>query len=300
MPTLTQLHIDVARNATDDFNPFHDPLRWQNIRDNPFGGPIALGFQLEALALHAVAEHRAARGEPDPLAADGPPFSRLRFSFAGAVRPGDRLEVQVRDTRPSGGGLGNRVLIRQAGGGLVLSGSRSDFDEAPPELAQGHGLPFDPTALPDRELSPDGRWFHKRKYLMTSNGKNFCAAAGIPQHHYFDELAERVRFPPAYTLALVSCALLERARHQGHDFEAQPFVYTAHQFEIDNRLQRRLRSNDRLHLLAGPQQGEPDEEGDGHPPRRVIQQCLGILEDGRLLFRGRVTLAPLAAILATR
>jgi hypothetical protein len=44
-----QIHIDVARNATDDFNPFHDKNRWQNITDNPFVGPIALGFQLECL-----------------------------------------------------------------------------------------------------------------------------------------------------------------------------------------------------------------------------------------------------------
>ena len=47
---FSQAHIDVARNSTDDFNPFHDPLRWQRIEGNPFGSPIALGFQLEFFA----------------------------------------------------------------------------------------------------------------------------------------------------------------------------------------------------------------------------------------------------------
>ncbi len=41
-----QIHIEVARNATDDFNPFHDKNRWQNVASNPFGGPIVLGFKL--------------------------------------------------------------------------------------------------------------------------------------------------------------------------------------------------------------------------------------------------------------
>ena len=27
-----QIHIDVARNATDDFNPFHDGDKWMRIR----------------------------------------------------------------------------------------------------------------------------------------------------------------------------------------------------------------------------------------------------------------------------
>ena len=29
---FNQLHIDVARNATDDFNLFHDSKKWQYIK----------------------------------------------------------------------------------------------------------------------------------------------------------------------------------------------------------------------------------------------------------------------------
>ena len=49
---FSQIHIDAARNASDDFNPFHDPYKWDAINNNPFGSTIVLGFQLEALAAY--------------------------------------------------------------------------------------------------------------------------------------------------------------------------------------------------------------------------------------------------------
>ena len=74
---LTALHIDVARFASDDFNPFHDRHKWQRIAGNPFGGPIALGFQLGACGLEAVRDARraAVRARRVPGAAKHPsPF----------------------------------------------------------------------------------------------------------------------------------------------------------------------------------------------------------------------------------
>jgi len=56
--TFNQIHIDVARNATDDFNLFHDRNRWLRINHNPFQGPIALGFQLESLIEHKIFLYR--------------------------------------------------------------------------------------------------------------------------------------------------------------------------------------------------------------------------------------------------
>ncbi len=41
---FSQIHIDVACNATDDFNLIHDSQRWSRIVNNPFQGPIILGF----------------------------------------------------------------------------------------------------------------------------------------------------------------------------------------------------------------------------------------------------------------
>lgn len=58
-----QIHIDAARNATDDFNPFHDQNKWNRIRDNPSGVPIAPGFQVEALIEYLVTLFRERSGE---------------------------------------------------------------------------------------------------------------------------------------------------------------------------------------------------------------------------------------------
>ena len=66
-----QIHIDIARNSTDDFNPFHDPLRWNNISGNPFGGPIALGFQLEFLCSDRIMRRRAKELAEEPFALVG-------------------------------------------------------------------------------------------------------------------------------------------------------------------------------------------------------------------------------------
>ena len=63
-----QIHIEVARNATDDFNPFHDKHRWHNVADNPFGGPIALGFQLECLIEQHMRLYRKQHGEDELIA----------------------------------------------------------------------------------------------------------------------------------------------------------------------------------------------------------------------------------------
>lgn len=291
---LEQIHIDVVRNATDDFNPFHDPQRWQHIRGNPFGGPVALGFQLAGLALHRIAEQRRANGEAQLAATHGLHYSNYQFTFAGAVPAGGEVEVSVRRTANrihSNGELSNRVLVKHAGR-AVLIGQRRDTRE--PGLPSLPPLPDSLSELPDRHLLPDGRLFLKRKHLMTSNGKNFCVGCLIPQHRYFDELAEKIYFPPAFVLSLVSCALLERARAEGHDFEAHPYVYTAHAFSFDKRVQRRLQSNDRLHLLVGPPQPLGADSGlGGIGIPRIRQTCHGILNDATLVFGGHVELAEL-------
>jgi acyl dehydratase len=298
--TLKQIHIDVVRNATDDFNPFHDPNRWHNIRDNPFNGPIALGFQLAALALDRIAQYRRSSGEDGLADAHGLHFSNYQFTFASAVTPGSALEVQVRKTGnriASQGELSNRVTVKQ-NGRLALMGMRKDTRDPTLVMDGPLGLPPRIEQVPDRSILPDSSYFLKRKYLMTSNGKNFCAGSLIPQHHYFDELADRVYFPPSFILSLVSCALLERAWSKGHDFEDRPYIYTSHSFCFDKRLQRQLKSNDQINLLVSEAETVPVEAGlgaSGVP--QIHHDCLGVLRDNRVLFRGQVGLAELHDVL---
>ena len=291
-----QLHIDVARNTTDDFNPFHDPRRWQLIRENPFGSPIVLGFQTAFLISDRVeALHRGKHGVPGsdafPLA-----FSNYEFRFVGALRPGEVFDVQLRktvDKIASGGGIATRALIRKQSGEPVLMGSVSETS-TPKFLtdAKPTGLPR-LAELADRQPVPDSNYFLKRKYLTTSNGKNFVLAGLAAQQDYFDELAEQIAFPPLFTVALASCALLEKGWQSGYDFHADPVVYTTHQISVDRRLQASLRSNDRLHLLVDGPLRVPDDRTSEPPAGSQTYHVFGLIADNAVLFRARMQLANL-------
>jgi hypothetical protein len=150
----------------------------------------------------------------------------------------------------------------------------------------------------DRSPVGDGRYFLKRKFLNTSNAKNFSLSSLVDQHYYLDELAERVSFPPMFTASLISCALLEKARSEAYDFEANPVVYTAHQISIDGRVQRGLRSNHRLHLLAEEPAKAAANKGLGQPSvAQDVYRCFGIADNCEVLFRAMVYTAPLGAAL---
>ena len=295
-----QLHIDIARNSTDDFNPFHDPRRWREILGNPFTGPIALGFQLEFLVADHIARQYRSQGVAT-LADDRElPYSNYEFTFAGALRPGERFTVGLKktlDKTASGGGLATRAVVRKADGAPLLMGIQSET-AAPRFLADADltQLPL-LEQLPDRIPVPGSPYFLKRKFMSTSNGKNFALAALTDPHDYFDELAERVHFPPVFTAALLSSALLEKAWREHYDFAANPMVYTAHQISVDRRLQRRLRSNDRLHLLVEGPLPETPAKGLGRTAiAQTLHRCFGLVQGQQVLFRANVRMAPLQAM----
>jgi hypothetical protein len=299
-----QLHIDVARNSTDDFNPFHDPRRWQHIRDNPFGSTIVLGFQTEFLVSDLVSRQRRLHGELEDPEELGLGFSNFEFRFAGVLKPGDRFDVDVRktvDKIASGGGLSNRVVVRKRNRDLVLIGTQSDTAE--PRFLADTGLNLLPPTeeLGDRQMIPGSPYFHKRKFLTTSNGKNFVLAGLGTQQDYFDEIDEFVHFPPVFTTALLSCGLMEKARSEGYDFEADPVVYTSHQISVDRRLQRALRSNDQLHLLIEGPLDVPAAGGLGNAGlEQQLYHVFGVLDRYAILFRARVQMAALHTMLAVR
>ncbi|MBK1705666.1 hypothetical protein [Halochromatium glycolicum] len=292
-----QLHIDVARNATDDFNPFHDPHRWQNIRDNPYGGPIVLGFQLESLADYRIEQQHASESGLDvvPL-----PFSNYEFHFASALSPEEPFTVQVGRTqrkRDKAAGRTNRVVMRRADGRPIILGNRRDGLE-PRFLPDWN--PVDPSQLQgasDRSFLSDGGLFLKRKYLNTSNGKNFLLGSLVDQYHYFDELDERVSFPPVFVASLISCALLERGRAEGCDFEDDPHVYASHRISIDRRLQGALRSNNRVDVVvAAPTSRSGQPVNTAHPGEDaalLCHRCIMFTAGGEALLRCEVQTARL-------
>jgi len=295
-----QIHIDAARNATDDFNPFHDQKKWNRIRGNPFGMPIVLGFQVEALIEYLVALFREQAGEDELIDYHQLHFSNFQFTFADVVRPGESFHVEIKKTVnriSESGQLANRIVVKKQGG-LVLLGYQRE-SAAPlfmPEVDFSQLGCLDKAE--DRSWIAQHRYFLKRKFMSTGHGKNFLAGSLVDQHYYFDEMEERVQFPAMFPVALLSCALLEQAKQDNYAFEVNPVVYTSHLVSVDRRVLRTLKSNDRLNLLvtipeivhAGKGLGKK-----GFPQQ--LHRCFGLLGGNRILFRAEVTMAPLEAML---
>jgi hypothetical protein len=97
-----QIHVDAARNATDDFNLFHDSKKWHRIHGNPFGMPIVLGFQLEALIEYLVTLFRQRTGEDALIRDHQLHFSNYQFTFADVVRPGGSYCMSISKRRLTG------------------------------------------------------------------------------------------------------------------------------------------------------------------------------------------------------
>jgi hypothetical protein len=295
-----QIHIDAARNATDDFNPFHDPRKAGLIRANPYAGTIVLGFQLECLIGHRVDLHRDACGEHSFIERNALHYTNYHLTFASALLPRQPFRVEIRPTliRTDPPSLANRVLVR-SDAGMVISGHVRETGE-PMVLADREWPPLpELRQSPDRERVPGTPYFLKRKFMNTGNAKNFLAGSLCDQGHYFDELAERVSFPGMFPSALMSCALLEKAMSEGHDFLADPMVYIAHSIAVDRRLARRLRSNDVLHMLVDGPQAVEGEKGLGTSGVKKLRfNCLGVVEPSSVLYRAEVLMAPLDSITA--
>lgn len=285
---FSPIHIDVARNATDDFNPFHDKHRWQNVVGNPFPGPILLGFQLECLLEDQLRQFRQQHGEHQLIEQHALRYSNYDFKFVSAVSCEQQVRVSIKPSQFRQGDnptLGNRVAL-YADNKLAVAGFKRESNLP---LVDGSFEP-DPSMpllqVPDRSFVGTSGMFLKRKYMTTSNAKNFLSSALVEQSDYIDEIADKVSFPEIFPCALLSCALLERAVQQGHDFEREPLIYQSHALSVDRQQLSQLRSNDVLHLLSRLDESSTDNS--------YSYDCWGVIGDNRLLFSARLQLHPLA------
>ena len=295
-----QIHIDAARNATDDFNPFHDQKKWNRIHGNPFGMPIVLGFQIEVLIEYLVTLLREQTGEYALIDHHHLHFSNFQFTFADVVRPGEPFHIEIRKTvnRISDSGqLANRIAVKKQGGLVLLGFQRESMVPLCMPDADFSRL-GDLDTAEDRSWIAQHRYFLKRKFMNTGHGKNFLAGSLVDQHYYFDEMEERVRFPAMFPVALLSCALLEKAKQDNYTFETNPVVYTSHLVSVDRRLLQTLKSNDSLNLLVTVPETVPAGKGLGKKgfPQQ-LHRCFGLLSGNRILFRAEVVMAPLQAML---
>ena len=294
-----QIHIDAARNSSDDFNLFHDKNKWQRIRDNPFGGPIVLGFQLECLIEYQMCLHRHRHGEVALIAQHDLRYSNYQLTFADVVRPGEPVFIDIKKSQLGGGDnitLANRVALKKSGG-LVLLGYKKESQR--PLFMPDEDLAYLPALhqLPDRCHIGNSGFFLKRKFMNIGNAKNFLSGSLAEQDDYFDELEDKASFPEIFPVSLVSCALLEHGRNAGHDFEREPMVYTGHKISVDRAHLRSVKSNDEVHLLIRKAAAPDGDKGLGNSTvAHHLYHCLGMLGNATPLFWAEIAMTPLDEI----
>jgi hypothetical protein len=285
---ITGLQLDVARFATDDFNPFHDRNKWRQIADNPFAGPIVLGFQLSSFALHEVIA----------LHASAPPTQRylhVRITFADAVRIDEDIELTVKPvSENTTDTLSHRIALRTERGLAVTGHVR--FTAIAPMNPPAPVQPLSLNRIRDRTDVPGTEYFLKRKFMTTANAKNFLLGANVDPAIYFDELEDRVRFTELFPVSLVSSALLERGIRRGDDFLRAPLVYSYHDIVVDREVTQRLRSNDSVNILVSTERVTRDPTGSALRRGQRVHLCLGYTGVGERLFSAEIGLVPLASL----
>lgn len=295
---ISQMHIEAARNSTDDFNLFHDKNRWHKINNNPFKSPVALGFQLgcfveDQLNRSPNSNGQCFRDKPS-LMNDWQQLhiSQYEFTFAGCVKPGDTLQLVIRDGRFSGEGVeqcfSNRLALKANNKTVMLGFKRQASQHFVSDIA-----PFpawdDIYQSRDRSFIANGQYFIKHKYMIVGNAKNFLTSAFAEQSDYIDEFVDKVSFPQMYPLSLISSALLERAQAVGQDLIKRPMIYTAHKLSIDQTVLQSMKSNDLLHIIVS----SPNETKNEHN-NYISHFCIGLLANQRILFHGEIQLAHLS------
>jgi hypothetical protein len=294
-----QLHIEVARNASDDFNLFHDKHKWLQITHNPFKGPIVLGYQLNTLIEYQMRLYRTAHHENIVIAENNLRFSNYQITFVNAVRPRIPVYLEIKrtliNTIPTLT-LGNRIAMK-SDGKTVLLGFKKETS-APLFLAdtQFNHLP-DLNDIPDRSTVPGTDYFLKRKYLNNGSVKNFLSGSFAEQSDYFDEVTQLANYPEIFPCSLTSGALLEKAQLENHDFKRNPMVYTSHDISVDRHYVSQLKNNDTLHILVKQLPESAENTLNQTSIRLRSYHCYGLLEDNKVLFRLTMNLVPLEEIL---
>ena len=294
-----QIHIEVARNATDDFNLFHDKHKWLQITHNPFKGPIVLGYQLNTLIEYQMQLYRAAHHEDQIIAENNLRFSNYQITFVNAVRPRAPVYLDIKKTLIKtipNLTLGNRISMKSEDK-TVLLGFKKET-QVPLFLADTklNKLP-DLNDLDDLTMVSGTDYFLKRKFMNNGSVKNFLSGSLAEQSDYFDELAHIAHYPEIFPCSLSSGALLEKAQLENHDFKLNPMVYTSHEISVDRHYVSQLKNNDRLHILV---KQLPESSDNTLNQTNILQRtyhCYGLLQNNEVLFRMTMNLVPLEEIL---
>jgi len=297
--TFEQIHIEVARNASDDFNLFHDKHKWLEITHNPFKGPIVLGFQLNTLIEYQMRLYRETHHEDQIIADKQLRYSNYQIIFVNALRPRQALSLEIKrtliNTIPDLT-LTNRVTIKSQGKPILLGYKKetqrplflSDTDLSTlPDLKE----------IADKSIVPGTDFFLKRKWMHNGNVKNFLSGSLAEQSDYFDELTGIASYPEIFPCSLTSGVLLEKAQLEDHDFKTNPMVYTSHDISVDRFLVKQINNTDKVYILV-KQLPESKSNTLNHTSIQLrTYECFGLLENRQILFRIKLNLVPLKEII---
>jgi len=294
-----QIHIEVARNASDDFNLFHDKHKWLQITHNPFKGPIALGYQLNTLIEYQMRLYREAHHENQIISENNLRFSNYQITFVNALKPATPFHLDIKKTLiktiPSLT-LGNRIAIKSEDKTILLGFKKETQTPLFLEDSKFNKLP-NLNAIPDRSIIPGTDYFLKRKFLNNGNVKNFLSGSLVEQSDYFDELLHIENYPEIFPCSLASGALLEKAQLENHDFKRNPMVYTSHEISVDRYQLKKLKNDDKLYILV---KQHPESSNNTLNQTNIMLRsydCFGLLHNHDVLFRVRMNLVPLEEIL---
>jgi len=294
-----QIHLEAARNASDDFNLFHDKHKWLQVTHNPFRGPIVLGFQLNTLIEYQMRLHRELNHENKIIEENNLRFSNYQITFVDALRPRQEFYLDIKKTLIKtipDLTLTNRVSIKTENKTILLGfkkETRSPLFLADTDLSDVPDL----DNIPDNSTVPGTHYFLKRKYMNNGNVKNFLSGSLAEQSDYFDELSRTANYPEVFPCSLTSGALLEKAQLENHDFKLNPMVYTSHDISMDCHHLSQLKNNDRLHILLNQHPESSDHTLKNTRIMLRTYDCFGLLKNNAVLFRIRMNLVPLEQIL---
>ncbi|MGZ4959900.1 MAG: hypothetical protein ACXV7J_11635 [Methylomonas sp.] len=294
-----QIHIEVARNASDDFNLFHDKRKWLQITHNPFKGPIVLGFQLNTLIEYQMQLYREAQHEDQIIAENQLRFSNYQITFVNALRPRQEMTLDIKKTLITTIPeltLTNRVAIKSQGKTILLGYKKETKNPLFLASTDLSALP-DLNEIEDKSFVPGSDFFLKRKWMHNGNVKNFLSGSLAEQSDYFDELMDIAHYPEVFPCSLTSGALLEKAQLENHDFKRNPMVYTSHDISVDRLHLGQIKDNDKLHILVRQLPESKDNTLNHTSIMLRTYECYGLLEDHAILFRIKLNLVPLEEII---
>ena len=296
---LDQIHIEVARNASDDFNLFHDKHKWLQINHNPFKGPIVLGYQLNTLIEYQMRLYREAHHENQIIAENNLRYSNYQITFVNALKPATPFYLEIKKTLIKTIPhltLGNRIAIKSDKETILLGFKKETQTPLFLKDVQFKSLP-NLNVIHDKTIIPGTDYFLKRKFLNNGNVKNFLSGSLAEQSDYFDELSHVANYPEIFPCSLASGALLEKAQLENHDFKRNPMVYTSHEISVDRECLSRLKNDDKLYILV---KQHPESSSNTLNQTNIMLRtydCFGLLHNHDVLFRVRMNLVPLEEIL---